>query len=205
MAQIRLTGKYAVGEHAFALVDDDMVEFLSRWSWKAKPNGSGSGIYAVRNARHKGKCITIRMHRVVVGLDRDNPLEVDHANHNTVDNQRSNLSAVTRRENGKNIRYEVVVGRCSQCDHTMSKARCISARNRRLLCVDCLLVNSSPIKAPLKSSVFFVACKHCDATIAARRSDREFCDDRCRDAARRARGYITPSRRRSAPSFSAGL
>jgi len=30
MALIRLTGKYAVGEHAFAIVDDDMVDFLSQ-------------------------------------------------------------------------------------------------------------------------------------------------------------------------------
>jgi len=38
MQQIELSGKHAVGEHSFALVDDqDFAEF-SRWRWKAKPN-----------------------------------------------------------------------------------------------------------------------------------------------------------------------
>jgi hypothetical protein len=85
MALLRLNGKYAVGEHAFAIVDDDMFDFLSHWRWKAKPNGGRNNVYAVRNEYVNGKCVTVRMHRVVAGLGRDDPRDVDHDNHNALE------------------------------------------------------------------------------------------------------------------------
>ncbi|WP_244807972.1 hypothetical protein [Caballeronia zhejiangensis] len=69
MALIKLSGRHAVGRHEFALVDDDMFDFLSQWKWKAKPNGSGNHVYAVRNVVENGKNRTIRMHRLVLGMD----------------------------------------------------------------------------------------------------------------------------------------
>ena len=115
MAQIKLTGKYAVGPHAYAIVDDDMLDYLSQWRWKAKPNGSRNNVYAVRNVRVGGRCVTLRMHRVVAGLDASNPLDVDHDNHNSLDNRRANLIPSTRSRNIANARRVVQCGMCCRC------------------------------------------------------------------------------------------
>lgn len=50
MKRIRLHGKWATGEHEFTLVDDDMFDQLNAYKWKAKPNGNGTHVYAVRNS-----------------------------------------------------------------------------------------------------------------------------------------------------------
>ena len=49
MRFIELRGKYAVGQHRYACVDDDMFDELNQHKWKAKPNGSGSNVYAIRS------------------------------------------------------------------------------------------------------------------------------------------------------------
>src|SRR5437899_9630401 len=104
MALIELTGKYAVGEHRYAIVDDDMHAHLSQWKWKAKPNGSKNNIYAVPNAMRDGKCVTVRMHRVVLGLSAGDPRDTDPDNHNALDNRHLNLVATTRSKNILNAR-----------------------------------------------------------------------------------------------------
>src|SRR5437868_3254791 len=138
MALIRLTGKYAVGAHAFAIVDDDMVAYLSQWRWKAKPNGSGSGVYAVRNAMRDGKNVTLRMHRVVLGMDHTDHLEVDHENHNTLDNRRANLLPATRQQNALNAQYVNRSVTCKHCGTLFSRTVVLSVAKQALLCDGCL-------------------------------------------------------------------
>jgi hypothetical protein len=137
MASIALTGKYAVGEHQFAIVDDDMVEHLSQWKWKAKPNGNRNNVYAVRNAKIDGKNVTLRMHRVVLGLSADDRREVDHDNHNSLDNRRSNLIPATRSENALNARRIHQVGACKHCGTPMERDISSCARGNHMACKPC--------------------------------------------------------------------
>jgi hypothetical protein len=44
----------------------------------------------------------IRMHRVILGLGNDDPLDPDHINHDRIDNRRSNLRPVNQSENNAN-------------------------------------------------------------------------------------------------------
>jgi len=71
--RIELGGKYAVGEHRFALVDDADFAWLNAWRWKAKPNGDHNNIYAIRTQKIGRICADIRMHREVLGLPRGDP------------------------------------------------------------------------------------------------------------------------------------
>lgn len=134
--RLRLRGKHAVGEHEFARIDDDMAAELLRHRWKAKPNAGGNNVYAVRNAKVGEKWVTIRMHRVVLGLAPDDPRDVDHINHNGLDNRRANLRAVSRSENISNARMVEREGNCQRCGQPVRKvmkATCCNA----LVCDTC--------------------------------------------------------------------
>lgn len=97
---LSLSGRYAVGPHAHALVDEDLFDELSRYKWKAKPNARRTHVYAVRNVVVDGVNKTIRLHRYVLGYF--GPLDVDHIDRNTMNNKRSNLRVATRSENVRN-------------------------------------------------------------------------------------------------------
>ena len=112
---IALSGKYAVGHFAYAIVDDEDFGRLNRYKWKAKPNADGKLIYAIRTKRVGDVTKDIRMHREVLGLALDDPCEPDHKDHDTVNNRRSNLERVTRSENCKRKRIVLKSEECALC------------------------------------------------------------------------------------------
>jgi hypothetical protein len=78
---------------AFALVDDDMYDFLMQWSWYKSVNG-----YPTRSAR--APMHSIRMHNVI--LPPPSGYRVDHCNRNPLDNQKENLRIATAFGNAQN-------------------------------------------------------------------------------------------------------
>lgn len=87
-------------QNQVALVDDTDFEWLSQWKWYAEWHPDIKGFYAARNFRlHDGGKRLIRMHRLILGLERGDKRQGDHKNHNTLDNQRENLRIVTNQEN----------------------------------------------------------------------------------------------------------
>lgn len=77
---------------AHALVDACDAEFIARWRWILTTHG-----YAYRSLRIDGKQRTFRMHREVLGLTQADTVEVDHRNHDRLDNRRGNLRLVPTR------------------------------------------------------------------------------------------------------------
>ena len=84
----------------FAMVDDDDFEELSKHKWWV-----GSGGYAARevslgtkDGKHLRK--TVLMHRQI--LKAPDGMDVDHANHNKLDNRKSNIRLATRSQNKAN-------------------------------------------------------------------------------------------------------
>ena len=45
---------------------------------------------------------TIRLHRLILGLEKGNPIQVDHVFHNTFDNRKEFLRQATNSQNGWN-------------------------------------------------------------------------------------------------------
>ncbi len=84
-----------------ALVDDEDFDYLKQWSWYAflQPNGR---VYGKRTSRENGVQKSLLMHRVL--LDITSKLDVDHINHNGLDNRRNNLRVCTRSQNIANQR-----------------------------------------------------------------------------------------------------
>lgn len=79
---------------AHTLVDDADFEALTRWTWRLTSHG-----YVVR-----GRGGRYRMHRVILGLAPDDPLEGEHKDGDRLNNQRANLRTATRSENNQNRR-----------------------------------------------------------------------------------------------------
>ena len=74
------------------IVDDCDFGYLNQFKWHLCQKGTGSD-YAVRQMGHE----KVSMHRVIM-----RPLagfEIDHINHDTLDNQRSNLRICTHQQN----------------------------------------------------------------------------------------------------------
>ena len=93
MKEIKLTkGKVA-------LVDDEDYEYLNQWKWSA--HCSNSRTFIARRTEHMGKnSRTILMHRVIMNTPND--MEVDHKDHNGLNNQKYNLRNCTQAQNAKN-------------------------------------------------------------------------------------------------------
>jgi hypothetical protein len=83
-----------------ALVDDEDFEWLNRWKWAAGYFKSSNGYYA---QRHETRLKVVRMHRIIMGVT-DRKIQVDHINHNTLDNRRCNLRLSTVAQNHMNKR-----------------------------------------------------------------------------------------------------
>jgi hypothetical protein len=93
----------------FAKVDHEDYEWLSRWKWYAHWSKHTHSYYAVRNQYDPitGKQRQVRMHREILGLRSGDKREVDHQNHDTLDNRKSkNIIIATRGQNAKNKRVQ---------------------------------------------------------------------------------------------------
>lgn len=93
MKKIRLSkGKQTI-------VDDKLFEFLNEWKWSVDRRG-----YACRSQKANeitdGVRHQIFLHRVVTECPKG--LEVDHINHDTLDNRLVNLRVCTRGQNARN-------------------------------------------------------------------------------------------------------
>ena len=95
MKLIKLTQDY------WAMVDDEDYGYLMQWKWYA--NKDRKTHYAVRSQCTAPKTFTkLRMHRVITACPAN--LQVDHINHNGLDNRRHNLRTCSLVQNLYNRR-----------------------------------------------------------------------------------------------------
>ena len=80
-----------------AIVDASDYEWLSQYKWSALKGDSG--YYAFRTEFKNGKRLYTPMHRVILGLNHDDPLLGDHINRVSLDNRRKNLRPATHSQN----------------------------------------------------------------------------------------------------------
>jgi hypothetical protein len=80
---------------AFTQVDDDMYDYLMQWRWQLHSNRYAARAIGPRESRR-----ALLLHRVVADVPDSH--DVDHINHNKLDNQRGNLRIATRQQNMQN-------------------------------------------------------------------------------------------------------
>lgn len=79
----------------FAIVDDEDYEYLSKSEWQY-------GTYAMRSVPKEGGGQRVeRMHRVIMNAPKG--MEIDHINHNKLDNRKCNLRLCTSSQNSRNL------------------------------------------------------------------------------------------------------
>jgi len=94
MKEIPLTQGY------IALVDDEDYEMLRRLKWQIKK--TKNLLYAATALKTNDKWSTFYMHRIIMSVLPG--FEIDHINHNGLDNRKSNLRFCTRFQNNQNCR-----------------------------------------------------------------------------------------------------
>jgi hypothetical protein len=83
---------------AYALIDPADAA-LAEYRWHRDGGG-----YAARTVRQDGRRVSIKLHRVILGLAYGDPREGDHINHDELDCRRSNLRILTHAQNGQHRR-----------------------------------------------------------------------------------------------------
>lgn len=83
-----------------ALVDDEDFEYLSQFKWAA--HKTGPNLYADRYSAINGHGGRIQMHREIMCFPKG--MEIDHIDHNGLNNQKNNLRVCTRKQNAANTK-----------------------------------------------------------------------------------------------------
>lgn len=104
-----------------ALVDDADYEHLTQFYWYAKRNGYT--VYARGIVAINGEQREVYLHRYLMGVVDNRSAEVDHKDHNGLNNQRDNLRACTKLNNSKNRRRLKVPTMCSKQYKGVTKFR----------------------------------------------------------------------------------
>lgn len=82
---------------------DDFLKY-GQFRYRAFWSKGTKSYYAVREGRLNGKKIEYKLAREILGLVHGDPLVADHINHDTLDNRRCNLRAITHQQNTQNRR-----------------------------------------------------------------------------------------------------
>jgi hypothetical protein len=92
----------------FTLVDDEDYAELAKFKWYALWSPNSKTFYAERDFWVKGgggKHKHLKMHRVILGIT-DSKVQVDHKDHDGLNNQRYNLRPANDRQNTHNMRKQ---------------------------------------------------------------------------------------------------
>jgi hypothetical protein len=113
-----------------ALVDDDTYVWASQYTWRLQVRmpGIGQHTYVTRTTQIgsgvEGRTrIGSYLHREILGLERGDPRQIDHINHDTMDNRRENLRITDRIGNMRNREGAQKNSRTGARGVTWSKAR----------------------------------------------------------------------------------
>lgn len=98
------------GQVAFVDADDYAIHEELRQKWTAHLDQRSGKYYAMRSVRRDGKRQTLLMHRLIARAQPDE--DVDHWNHNTLDNRKLNLRRCTHAQNTQSKQKRKALATC---------------------------------------------------------------------------------------------
>lgn len=124
MKEIQLT------QGKVALVDDEDYEYLNQWKWYACK--ICHVYYAIRRPKTNGKYTSVYMHREILNTPKG--IQVDHEDHNGLNNQRANIRLATNSENSRN--RKLIKGKYKGVYHSGKKTwRAYITVNKKPVCL----------------------------------------------------------------------
>jgi hypothetical protein len=88
-------------QNQVALIDDEDFELVSQYKWYAGWDSHTKSYYACTKIKKEtGGHTLLQMHRLIMNAKKGE--QVDHINHNTIDNRKANLRSCTHSENQHN-------------------------------------------------------------------------------------------------------
>mgnify|MGYP001591247148 FL=1 len=100
-----MTAEIPLSQGKTALIDDEEIPLVQRYRWCAVYAKHTKSYYAVSSMKSKtGDWRNMRMHRLIMNCPKDK--QVDHINHDTLDNRKINLRIVNNAENNQNRRAQ---------------------------------------------------------------------------------------------------
>lgn len=119
-----------------ALVDSGDYERVVQFKWNARLDKRIGTYYARRHSVQENyKRHTVTMHRFIMGLELGDTRTVDHINHDTLDNRRSNLRIATHAQNCINRKNNRVKSGCrgvSFCNRDKAWIASITVNQKRI-------------------------------------------------------------------------
>lgn len=98
-------------------IDDEDFDVVSQSNWHVhidrRKDGSIRGVYAIRNISTPSGRTSQKLHRLLMGVT-DPKVEVDHIDHNGLNNRRNNLRVATHSQNAQN---RVISPLCNTSGH----------------------------------------------------------------------------------------
>ena len=87
-----------------ALVNDNDFDRVNQYKWYSHYSRFTKSYYVMRGQWNPEtyKIETILMHRFIMGLKKGDKREIDHINHDTLDNRKENLRITNKRGNSEN-------------------------------------------------------------------------------------------------------
>lgn len=95
--------RVALSRGQFALIDEADFPLVSGLQWFATPSSTGQFYAAARVKNASGRSTSLYMHRLITGAPKGK--EVDHVNHDTLDNRRENLRIGSHKDNMQNGKF----------------------------------------------------------------------------------------------------
>lgn len=92
------------GKSYDVLYDEEDHPLISNYHWNVCKSGKHDLYYVRANTVINGKKTSIAMHRLILGFPKYPEFQVDHINHNGLDNRRVNIRICTASENIRNRR-----------------------------------------------------------------------------------------------------
>lgn len=124
------------------------------------------------------------MHRVVIGYE--GPLDIDHINHNALDNRRCNLRITTRSENVLNRRDIEAQCSCRECGKEWVQVIKAGSRIPVYCCTQCATkkykrarILASAMRMPIKRQ-----CQWCNEDFDVAATHQKYCTESCRKSAK---------------------
>lgn len=106
MKYIKLQSR--IYKNMYTIIDNEDYHRISKYNWNVNNDHNKNRFYAQTSIKIDNKYYCFPIHRMILNLDKNDKIMVDHIDHDGLNNQKSNLRVCTNQQNqaNQNIKNE---------------------------------------------------------------------------------------------------